>query len=280
MIHPFGLPDLYDGEGEYSTGELGGIARFGTMANPSGNAGDLAWPGHISGWTRKELGWITPTEIDSDGTYILKPVEENPEMFIIKKGFEDREYLLIENRQPIQGDFDEKFFDPGGIVVYHVDENIWDAYSDGSLGTNIPRGGPFLSGWPGNGKHYPVAILQADGLYELEQGINGGQSADIYNEPSQVLGPGNGERTASKANYPNTDSYAFGTIVKTGITLTNFKKNGGSAMSFQVCGLSGGKCDIDTGPAPAPPTKTPTKSPQVPDTKARLLNLKFFLLCI
>jgi len=268
MIHPFGLPDLYDGEGEYSTGELGGIARFGTMANPSGNAGDLAWPGHISGWTRKELGWITPTEIDSDGTYILKPVEENPEMFIIKKGFEDREYLLIENRQPIQGDFDEKFFDPGGIVVYHVDENIWDAYSDGSLGTNIPRGGPFLSGWPGNGKHYPVAILQADGLYELEQGINGGQSADIYNEPSQVLGPGNGERTASKANYPNTDSYAFGTIVKTGITLTNFKKNGGSAMSFQVCGLSGGKCDINTGPAPAPPTKTPTKSPQVPDTKA------------
>jgi len=250
LIHPFGMPDLYDTDGGYNTGNIGGLDRFGVMSNPAGNSGgDEAWPGHMSAWTRQALGWIEPIVIDSDGTYNIRPVEEHPDMYKITAGFADKEYLLIENRQPIEGDFDEKFFNPGGILIYHVDENIWDVYDQPGLGGNFPRGGPFLSGWPGNGKHYAVALLQADGLYELEQGINGGQSADIWNDPSQVLGPGNGETVASKANYPNTDSYAFGTIKTTGITIQNFQTIGGSnTMSFRVSGLSGGASPDGTTP--------------------------------
>lgn len=176
-------------------------------------------------------------------------------MFKIAKGFAEKEYLLLENRQQITGDFDEKFMNPGGVIIYHVDENIWDVFDNGGNMGNFPRGGPFQSGWPGNGRHYPVAVLQADGLYELEQGINGGKSDDIWNQVSQVLGPGNGEKVASSATYPNTDSYAFGQIKTTGITIKNFQTKTGNTMSFQICGLSGtGDCadNIDTD------TKLPT----------------------
>ena len=104
---------------------------------------------------------------------------------------------------------------------------------------NFPRGGPFVADWPGNGKHYPVAILQADGLYELEQGINGGQSADLWNQPTQVLGPGNGEKIANTADYPNTDSYAFGDIITTGLTIRNFQmKPGGEKIMTPVTGMT------------------------------------------
>jgi len=283
LIHPFGLPEMYDTELGYGTGNIGGIDRFGVMANPAGNSGgDLAWPGHVGAWTRLQLGWVDPIIIDTDGTFEIRPVEQHPDIYKITKGFADKEYLLIENRQPIAGDFDEKFFSPGGIVIYHVDENIWDIYTDGGSVGNYPRGGPFLNGWPGNGKHYPVAILQADGLYELEQGINGGQTADIWNKPSQVLGPGNGEKIATAANnYPNTDSYSFGVINPTGITIRNFQTEPGTnIMTFQVCGMDGGDCPKDgppdtIAPSKAPPkvltiapTKTPTKIPTeipVPD---------------
>ena len=236
MIHPFGVPDLYDVEGGFGTGNIGGIDRFGVMANQGGNSGgDLAWPGHISAWTRVKLGWVDPTVIDTDGVYELRPVEENQDIYKITKGFAEKEYLLLENRQPIAGDFDEKFMNPGGVVIYHIDENIWDDFDNGGNVGNFPRGGPFQSDWPGNGRHYPVAVLQADGLFELEQGINGGKSDDIWNQVSQVLGPGNGESVASDAKYPNTDSYAFGQIKTTGITIKNFQITAGKTMSFQVC---------------------------------------------
>jgi len=237
MIHPFGLPEMYDTELNFGTGNIGGLDRFDIMANPRGPSDDLAWPGHVGAWVRLELGWIEPTEITEDGTYELRPVELFPDMYIIKAGFAPKEYLLLENRQPIVGDFDEKFFSPGGVLIYHVDENIWDIFESDTVEGNYPRGYPGQDGWPGNGRHYPVALLQADGLYELDQGINGGQSADIWNQPSQVLGPGNGEKIFFAGDYPNTDSYAFGDIKPTGITIRFFQTKG-DTMTFEVCGLT------------------------------------------
>ena len=170
---------------------------------------------------------------------------------------------------------------------YHVDENIWDVFKNefGPKG-NFPRGGPFQDNWPGNGKHYPVAILQADGKYELEQGINGGQngdgiSNDLWNKPTQILGPGNGEKVAKQADYPNTDSYAFGLISPTGITIRNFQTIPGEmkSMSFQVCGIDGDDCPKSTTvPQTKAPIELPTKAPTpvvvttLPPTKAPTLK--------
>ena len=100
---------------------------------------------------------------------------------MISDPYPSGEYLLIENRQPVLSD--EKLWQPGGILIYHIDENV-------EGGGNRFRGGPFVDGWPGNGLHYKVALLQADGEYELEKALNQGHIGDFW-KVGQRLGPGN-----------------------------------------------------------------------------------------
>jgi len=135
--------------------------------------------------------------------------------------------LLIEYRGPYL--FDINMW-TSGITVYHVDMN--------TNGTgNVWRGFPGEPGWPGNGDHYQVALLQADGLYQLEQALDDGDATDFW-LPGKTLGPGNGELVAtSSGTYPNTDSYAFGNIKVTNLVLTNFQTVSPGVASFEVQGL-------------------------------------------
>jgi M6 family metalloprotease-like protein len=55
--HAFGLPDLYDYNGGSS-----GIGEWGIMG--SGNWNEPDSPAHPCAWTRMQLGWVTPTDID------------------------------------------------------------------------------------------------------------------------------------------------------------------------------------------------------------------------
>jgi hypothetical protein len=208
------------------------------------------------------MGWATPIEITSDGTYEARAIEEEPEIYIIRQGYAFQEYLLIENRQPITGDFDERFWSPGGITIYHIDENIFDVY--GRSAGNSPRGFPGQSGWPGNGKHYPVALLQRDGLYELEQALNGGHIDDVWFEEGHELGPGNGESVASNAPYPNTDGYAYGQISVTGLLINNFRAVDGTdpaVMAFDIIGLPAREPTESPSPTPEAETTAPNETP-------------------
>jgi hypothetical protein len=114
---------------------------------------------------------------------------------------------MIETCRPLL--FDDCMWTPGGILIYYVDENAEGSGNKfcGFLGQ---------SGWPGNGNHYEVALLQRNGLYELEKALNSGHADDFWLPRLDLsLGPGNGESIAlSNGVYPNTDSSAFG-IIKT-----------------------------------------------------------------
>ena len=68
-----------------------------------------------------------------------------------------------------------------------------------------------------NGKHYKIALLQADGLYELERNINNGHAGDFFTEGKE-LGPG------GNGVYPNSDSYQSGNIASTGISIKGFEQ--------------------------------------------------------
>ena len=146
---------------------------------------------------------MDPIPITTSGTYEARATELFPDVYIITPAeCADGEYFLIENRQPIPDDFDERFWEPGGITIYHIDEN--NLFVDGF--GNSPRGGPFQNGWPENGNHYPVALLQADGLYELEQSLNNGHIEDVYDvNANPILTPGAGNPTP----YPNTGTCMF-----------------------------------------------------------------------
>lgn len=213
MYHTLGLPDLYDRDQPYSgqTGRrgLGGIGIFDMMASPFGLNNDQRHPGSLSPWSKLEMGFVKePIEITKSGYYTARPSNDYPDIYAIKRGYPEGEMLLLENRQAKGHDVS---LPTGGILIFKIDGTVYynGNRKHGFPGqSNAPEDG---QSWPSNGLHYPVALLQADGNYDLEQSYNNGESADFYNSPDQVLGPGNGESVATdQGTYPNTDSYVNG----------------------------------------------------------------------
>ena len=210
-----------------------------------GQRHESAYPGILSPYSKMQLGVLDPIEITEDGTYTARASSLFPDVYKISSPYPDGEYLLIENRQHKLSD---KIFLNPGFVIYHVDENV-----EG----NGSRGGPFVSGWPGNGAHYKVAVLQADGEYELEMAKNVASADDIWTSGNS-LGPGNGESEWSAGGtYPNTDSYTGGAIKVTVITIDEFTQTGTTGVwSFRVSGIP-----IPTDAPTNAPTDAPTPLP-------------------
>jgi M6 family metalloprotease-like protein len=189
--HFFGLPDLYDTDSTSS-----GIGSWCMMANSWGFTGDQLNPPHFSAWSKIALGWVTPTIITAPGTYAVPQSETTPKIFRINTGYSPGEYLLVENRQP-QG-FD-KNIPQGGLAIWHIDEN--------KATGNTDEGFPGQAGWPPNNRHYEVALLQADGNYDLEHNNNRGDAGDLYRS--------GGVTEISHITSPNSDAYQGGNVVKT-----------------------------------------------------------------
>ena len=241
--HFFGLPDLYDTD---DGGE--GIGSYGLMANSWGFTGSQLNPPHFSAWSKIFLGWINPTMLDAPGNYTLPRAETSPTAYRINNGYPPGEYLLVENREPYGF---ESTMPQGGLVVWHIDENKSD---------NTEEGYPGQVGWPGNDNHYEVALLQADGLYNLEHGNNRGDAGDVYQ--SAGVSEINGSTT------PNTDAYQHGTVIPTGNRLFAIS-SAGATMSFSYTtgdGLSNGFRIFNDGTADL------TVNAITPDTGAPWLN--------
>jgi M6 family metalloprotease-like protein len=212
--HFFGLPDLYDTDG---TSE--GVGSWCLMANSWGFNYEGTNPPHPSAWCKVFLGWATPTVIMESGTYSAQQVETSPTIFRIEKDYPSNEYLLIENRQAagIESDIPQ-----GGLAIWHIDDK------KGSLvynNVNNDEGYPGQASWPENLKHYRVALLQADGNYDLEKGFNRGDGGDLYRQ--------GGRDTLTSNTVPNTDSYQGPTIYKVNDNVLNVGKSQ-PVMTFDV----------------------------------------------
>ena len=253
FIHTWGIPDLYDTSGLW----IGkGVGSFDLMSNPYGLNGAQTHPNNMGPWSKIESGWLEPVEITQDGEYFIEASALSPNVYVIRDKFPEDEYILIENRQPIG--WDELLWD-GGILIWHIDDNAED---------NDERGYPGQDGWPGNGKHYRVAVSSADRNYDLEKGNNNGDQFDFWVAGSELT-PGQFEFEATDfSQYPNTNSYMFGSIFPTGILIHDISMSG-TVMSFKVQGLSPAAPPTPNpswSPTPAP-TRQPTWSPSIAPTK-------------
>jgi len=208
--HFFGLPDLYDTDGGGA-----GIGSYGLMANSWGFDGSQMCPPHLSPWSKWQLGWIDPVNISQTGEYSLGQSETNNEYFVITDGFASNEYLMIENRQRAAFDCS---LPQGGLAIWHIDD---------LAGFNT-EGFPTKQ-WPRNGKHYRVALAQADGRFNLEANHNRGDAGDVHHaEGVDAMAPG-------PDGHPNTDGYQNGQITVTGHTISNIS-SAGPVMTFCLNG--------------------------------------------
>jgi immune inhibitor A len=176
----FGFPDLYD-----TTGNSEGMGNWCLMSGGSWNNNGLT-PAHPSAWCKMQQGWVSVDIPKGSQAGVL--VEDVKTSFNVKKiwknGLPGNEYFLMENRQ--QGQFDQ-YLPGSGLLIWHIDEAMPD---------NTNR------------DHYKVALVQADGLKNLENSnendpasvINRGDDGDPY--------PGSSGKTVfNYTSDPSSRSY-------------------------------------------------------------------------
>jgi hypothetical protein len=203
-----------------------GIGSWGLMANPWGFDSTQLYPPHLCAYSKILLGWLTPKEAEYGTNFvsalsILEP--KHSQVIKISSGFPEGEYLLVENRQPLG--FDRKVPD-GGLVIFHIDEKA----------ASFTQGYPGQKDWPTNGKHYQIAVLQADGAYELEQKINRGGGNDTFRKGyiDSLLPSTN----VNSGPFPNTDAYQGGKVYPTTNAITSISRSN-TDMSFIFTNQSG-----------------------------------------
>jgi M6 family metalloprotease-like protein len=203
--HFFGLPDLYDTNSSGS-----GIGSYGLMANSWGFDGSQLYPPHFSPWSKIDLGWTTATTISASGNYDVNQAETNAQVYRIDHGYPSGEYLLVENRQPVGFD---GAMPQGGLAIWHIDDTA----------DHNTEGYPGQAGWPENGNHYRVALLQADGNFNLERGNNRGDGGDVWHA--------GGVSEINAGTNPNTNAYQGGTITITDNRIFTISASGAN-MNF------------------------------------------------
>jgi hypothetical protein len=245
LIIYFCFQDLYD-----SNGGGRGLGKFCMMASSWGWDGEQYYPGHMSAWAKMMMGWLKP-KTPVYGVNLITNVEEESsenQLYMIGEefGFPSGEYLLIENRQKKGLD---SLLPQGGLAIYHIDGNA--GFDDeGYPGQIDDEGTPKEKKWPENGRHYRVALLQADGNYNLERGNNKGGSLDLFHadEVNQIL-----PSVDSEGPFPNTDSYKKGNLLHTGIEIYDISASG-DIMSFAFTDPNA-RVILD------PPTRSPSQEP-------------------
>jgi len=175
--HVLGLPDLYDTD--YSSE---GVGNWSLMAGGNwaytNRAGDS--PAHMDAWSKYFLGWAAPTQIWGSTSLTIPVVETNPTIYQLLPGnaftsagasTPKGEYFLVENRQ--KTGFDVAL--PGsGLLIWHIDEAM---RSYGDTKEWYPG---CTTACPDPTKHYRVALVQADNLYELERNTSSGNAGDPF----------------------------------------------------------------------------------------------------
>ncbi len=120
--HAIGLPDLYDGNGGSQ-----GIGYWGLMG--AGNWNTPASPAHLCAWSREQMGWLDPIEVDWREQYIeLNPIGSSGEAVKLvtpTRRFRRRSY--------------SQFMDAHALIIGYTEQEAG--------GRSWPGGAGYGNGW-------------------------------------------------------------------------------------------------------------------------------------
>lgn len=243
--HVLGLPDQYDygyeseGTGMYTLMAGGSYGRNIPSGYYSGNT-----PVHMDAWSKLYLGFadaqlITPANGNRQ-KITLRPSSQYPDIFRVDvPGSSGREYFLLENRQQIGFDEGLQYMvngkDTHGLAVYQISNDIlarnFSRPNEAANWFNNHTGAPKFKDASTGETHYGISLIQADGYYELEKGLNDGDSGDLFPGKYNVTSIG------SKLNLPiNTSSILkwTGKNLETGISIENIVENADGTITCEI----------------------------------------------
>jgi hypothetical protein len=196
--HALGLPDLYDRPN--TSPDSSGIGNYCLMAGGSRGPDDRhpATPVHMSAWCKAVLGWADVRPVTAGGTIALEPVQQTNRIYSFDvPGAAGREFFLVEYVDPnwafnpsTQVNWDSNF-SPGGLAIWHVDENVgrvlpgsvsnplWP-FAPAGQGQNDSPSLPGVSPGSFRQPHALVSLMQQDKRNDLERGVNGFDATDLH----------------------------------------------------------------------------------------------------
>lgn len=215
--HCLGLPDFYD-----TSGSNFGMADWSLMDYGCYNGNGF----HPAGYTAYERwfsGWLEPKELKSPYFVSqLKPIEDEPDAYIVYNDGNRNEYYLLSNHQ--QKGWDGKAYGHG-MMVNHVfyDRTVW-AYNEVNTTKNTGSGNTYQR----------MTIIPADNTANSSYGADAG---DLY--------PGSsGNNQLTNTSTPSASLYAKNTDGKNLMNkpITEIAEADG-IISFS---FMGGQVTIDT----------------------------------
>ncbi len=165
--HAFGLPDLYDTDGNSGTQGAGewSLMSSGTYARPYS-------PSSFDAWSLVQLGWINVDTLVSGATRTVAPVQTSNTVFYARTN--GPLYFLLENRGAVGTDTAQMNSSwirakMPGLLLWQIDDE------------RVAQGSPPLNR-VNTGTRHGVALIQADGLNQLRTpyGGNRGDLGDSY----------------------------------------------------------------------------------------------------
>jgi M6 family metalloprotease-like protein len=147
-----GYPDIYANEGE-------GVGEHCLMG--SGNyLNNGKTPSPINMYFKEIVGWAKITDFTPDTSRAVSVLTTGNVGYRIRKPGTPTESFVVENRG--NGDKWAQYSDDKGIIIWHIDETIDGNYFSQPIA------------------HYGIAVMQADGRRDLENGVNRGDRTDYF----------------------------------------------------------------------------------------------------
>jgi hypothetical protein len=210
--------------------------------------GDQLYPPLMSAWSKMQLGWVKVVDVKAATTAVsIMASCEGDIVYKIAYNMKAGEYFLVENRYPCG--FDAKLAhhkgvdkDRGGIAIWHIDET--DLLGAGKItyqSEGVCSGGQCP-------QHYRVSLVQSDGNFDMEKGVNKGDGTDLFRKRSEAAGALQGWKidnngvtlnNGSVKADTNTQGYAGTTRYMSGITIEvgAYEKN--MAVIISLAGATG-----------------------------------------
>lgn len=121
FCHVLGLPDLYNPDNLYDTT----TPLEWSLMDEGSYANDSRTPPCLSAFERYSLGWLRPEEILRSGDFLLSPLDESAEAFMMTSEENEDEFFIVECRRQLGWD---SYLPSHGMLVWHIDfyQGRWD----------------------------------------------------------------------------------------------------------------------------------------------------------
>lgn len=187
------FPDLYDYDGSSN-----GIGSF-CLICAGGSRANAKNPAHVGAYLKYAAGWANSAADAVAGQSVTLASGSN-DFLIHRKN--NVEYFIIENRQRTDRDAG---LPADGLAIWHVDETGNNSQDQGT-----------------SNQHYECALIQADGLKQIERRQNQGDAGDLFHS---------GTKSSFTATTNPASNWWNGST--SGLRLTNIGASA-NAMRFNV----------------------------------------------